>query len=124
MIAINNSLTDLLQCQQRMQNDTIHALQAFHQPQEDHTDDSLIDDTSTLNEKPWLYFEWILKIESIAAVSKWNPKQLTLGKVQGTFTKCLKSLTADVSRINVIIYFETTVFFGSNGNSCCQTVNA
>ena len=50
MIAMNTLLIDLIQCQQRMQNDTFHALQVIHKSQQDHTNDSLIDDITTLME--------------------------------------------------------------------------
>ena len=33
IISMNNSLIDLLECQQRMENDTTHALQVIHQSQ-------------------------------------------------------------------------------------------
>ena len=46
--------------------------------------DSLIDDNSTFDGKPELYFDWILTLKSIAAMTKWNPKELALGKAQRT----------------------------------------
>ena len=39
MMAMNNSLINLLHCQQQTQNDTIHALYAIQQSQRDHTND-------------------------------------------------------------------------------------
>ena len=50
MISRNNLLVDILQCQQRMQYDATHALQAIHQSQWDCANDSLIDDIATLME--------------------------------------------------------------------------
>ena len=44
MITMNNSLIIPLQCQQRTQNDTTHALKVIHQSQLDHVKGSLIDD--------------------------------------------------------------------------------
>ena len=43
----------------------------------------------------------ILKLENIVAVTKWNPKALALGKVQGAVIKCIKSLPADASWKNL-----------------------
>ena len=51
MIAMNNSLINLLHCQQQTQNDTIHALYAIQQSQRDHANDPLI----TFDGKPELY---------------------------------------------------------------------
>ena len=86
MIVINNSLIDLLHCQQKTQNET---LQVIHQSQRDHANDSLIDDISTFHGKPELYFHWILMLENIAAVTKCNPKELALGEAQCAVIKCL-----------------------------------
>ena len=47
------------------------------------------------------------------AVAKWNPKELTLGKDQGTVIKCLKSLPADTSWNNFKVCFEAVIFSGS-----------
>ena len=52
-----------------------------------------------------LSFDWIWKLENIAAVTKWNCKELTLGKVQGTVIKCLKSLPADACWNNIRAVF-------------------
>ena len=43
MINMNNSLVDLLLCQQQTQNDMTHALQAIQQSLRDDTNDSLIE---------------------------------------------------------------------------------
>ena len=62
MIAINNSLINVLQCQQRRQNDTTCALQVIHQLQWYQGNGSLIDDIPTFDGKPKLYFDmWFLK---------------------------------------------------------------
>ena len=61
----------------------------FHQSQQHHTNDSLIDDIPTFDGKPELYCDWILKIQNIAAVSIQYPKELTSGKAQGTVIKYL-----------------------------------
>ena len=45
-----------------------------------------------------LNFGWILKLENIAVVTKSDPKELVLGKAQGTVIKCLKYLIADTSQ--------------------------
>ena len=58
---MNNSLIDLLYCQQQTQNDTTPALQVIYQPQRDHANDSLIDDIPDFDGKPELYFNRILK---------------------------------------------------------------
>ena len=63
--------------------------------------DSLIDDIPIFGGKPELFFEWILKLENIAVVMKWNPTELALRKAQGTVIKCLKSVPTDVSLNNV-----------------------
>ena len=63
MITINNSLIDLLQCHQRVHNNTTSVLQVIHQSHQDHANDSLIDDIPTFDGKPELYFNWILKLE-------------------------------------------------------------
>ena len=62
MINKNDSLVDLLHCQQQTQNDTAHALQATQQSQRDHATDLLIDDIQSYDVKPELYFDWILKL--------------------------------------------------------------
>ena len=49
---MNNSLVNLLQCQQRMQSDTTYSLQVTHQSQQDHTDDSLLGEFPTFDGKP------------------------------------------------------------------------
>ena len=51
MIAMNNPLTDLFQCQQRMQNITTCILQVIHQSQYQ-GNDSLIDDIPTFDRRP------------------------------------------------------------------------
>ena len=88
---MNNSLIDLLHLQQKMQNDTTYALQVIYLLQ---WDDSLTDDITTFKSKPDLYFDWILKLGNTAVVTKCNPKELALGKAQGTLMKCSKSLTS------------------------------
>ena len=98
---MNNSLIDLLHCQQRMQNDATCTSQVIHQSQQDHTNVSLIGDIPTFDGKPELYFDWILKLENIAAVTKQNTKELALGKSEGVVIKCFKSSPADVSWYNV-----------------------
>ena len=52
MIAMKNSLVDLLQCQQRTQDNTTYALQVTHQSQREHANNSLINDTPIFNAKP------------------------------------------------------------------------
>ena len=63
--------------------------------------DSLIDDIPTFEGKPELYYDWILKLENIAAVTKQNLKELTLGKAQGVVINYLKSLPVVVIWNNV-----------------------
>ena len=41
---MNKSLINLLNCQQKMQNDTTHALHIIHQSQQHQANDSLTDD--------------------------------------------------------------------------------
>ena len=57
MIAMSNSLIDLLKCQQRVQNNTIHVFQVIHQSQWDCTNDSLSYDIPTFDGKPESYFD-------------------------------------------------------------------
>ena len=99
MIAMNNSLNGT--SQQRMQNDTSHALQAIHQSQWDHANDSLIDDISTFDGNLNYIMIGFWSEKNIAAVTKQNPKELALEKAQGTVIKCLKSLPADASWNNL-----------------------
>ena len=40
----------------------------------------LIASVPTFNDKPKLYFSWILKLENIDVVTKHNAKELALGK--------------------------------------------
>ena len=47
-----NSLINLFHCQQRTQDDTIHALQVVHQSQRVHANDSLIHYIPTSDGKP------------------------------------------------------------------------
>ena len=49
-------------------------LQVINQSQGDHANDSIIDDISSLNSKPELYFNWILKLENIATAPKCKKK--------------------------------------------------
>ena len=84
-----------------MQNDTTQTLQVIHQSQWDFENDFYTDDIPTFDGKPELYFDCVLKLENTAAVTKQNPKDLALGKAQGTVIKCLKSLPADSSWNNV-----------------------
>ena len=70
MIAMDNSLTYLLQCQLRVKQGTTHALQCTYQPQQKLVNDSLIDDIPTFDRKPEQYFDWILKLENIVVVTK------------------------------------------------------
>ena len=67
----------------------------------DHANDSLIDDVLTFDGKPELYFDWILMLENVVLVTKCNPKDLALGKAQGTLINCLKILSDDASWNNV-----------------------
>ena len=66
---MNNSLIDLLHCQEQTQSDIICGIQVIHQSQRDHTNDYIIDDITTFDGKPELYFDLILKLENIAAVT-------------------------------------------------------
>ena len=52
--------------------------------------------------KPKLYFNSILKLENIASVTKWNPKELALVKCQGAVIKFLKSLPSGTGWNSVI----------------------
>ena len=70
MILMNNSLVDLLHCQQQTHNDATNILHSIQQSQRDHTHNSLIGDKTTFDGKPELHFDWILKLENIAAVTK------------------------------------------------------
>ena len=70
MLARDNLLLDLLYCQQQAQNDMAYRVQVIHQSQRDHTNDSLIDDTPTCDGEPESYFNCILKLVTIAAVTK------------------------------------------------------
>ena len=70
----------MLHCQQKTQNDSTHALQVIHQSQRDHKNDSLIDNITTLDGQPELYFDWIMKLGNIASVTILNPKELALGE--------------------------------------------
>ena len=67
----------------------------IHQCQQHLKSDCLINDIPTFDGKPELYFDWILKLENIATVTKQNPKELVLGIARGTVIKYLKSLQAD-----------------------------
>ena len=78
-----------MHCQQRMQNDTTNTFQVIDQSQCDHANDSLIGDVPAFDGNPELYFDLILKVENIAAVTKYNPKALALGIVQGAVINCL-----------------------------------
>ena len=73
---MNNLLIGLLHCHQRAQNDTSYLLQVIHQSQRDHADDSLINNIPIFDGKLELYFNWILKLENIATVTKGNSKEL------------------------------------------------
>ena len=75
MIAMTNSLSHIFHCQ-KTQNDTTHALHVIHPSELDRANDSLIDDIPTFGGKSELYFDWILKLENIAVVSKCNPNEL------------------------------------------------
>ena len=61
---------DLLHSKQQTKHDTTHALPVIRQFQRDNAKDSLIDDISTFEGKAGLYFDWILKLENIAAETK------------------------------------------------------
>ena len=98
---MNNSLVDLFHCQQKVQNDTIHTLQAIQQSQRNNANDSLIDDIPTFYGKAELNFDWIYKLENTAVVTKQNPKVLALGKFQEAELNCLKSFHPDTIWNNV-----------------------
>ena len=55
--------------------------------------DSLIDDIPIFDRKPELHFDWILKVENIAVVTKCNPTELDLGKAQGMVIKIPQTVT-------------------------------
>ena len=99
MIAMNNTLIDFLQCHQRTQNNMTDTLQAIHKSLQDHADDSWIEDIPTFDGTPELYFDWIVKLEITAAVTKWTPKDLALGKSQDTIIQWPKFLPADAKDI-------------------------
>ena len=79
-------------------------LHVIHQSQR--ANDSLIDNITTFDRKPELHFDWILKLENIAAVTKQNAKELALGKAQGAVIKCLMLLQGDESWNNVTALFK------------------
>ena len=56
------------------------------------------------------------------AVTKWNPKELALGKAQGRVMKCLKSLHANANWNNLKTT-EITIFFSSNCTLCLHIIN-
>ena len=65
MTIMNNSLIDLLHCQEKIQNDTMCAFWVIHQCQGGHADDSFTDDFTlilTFDSKPELNFDRILKL--------------------------------------------------------------
>ena len=97
MITVNNSPMNLLECQQETQIDITHALQAMQESKRDHANDTSIDDKPTSDDKPELDFNWILKLENIAEVTKQNPKESVLGDNQGAVMKCLKPLPEGTS---------------------------
>ena len=78
----------------------------------------MIDDIPTFDGKPELYFDWILKLENIAVVTKHNPKELALGKAQGAIIKCLNLLSADASWNGMKAILRQKMFFSSKCNSC------
>ena len=60
--------------------------------------DALIDDISSLNAKtPDTFFEWILKLETVAEIYYCNTRDLTLGKTEEAVFKILKSLPINMS---------------------------
>ena len=77
MIAMINSLIDMLHCQWQTQNNTACALHVTHQSQKEHSNDYLIDNKLIFDGKPECYFDWILKLENAAVVTKWNAKEVS-----------------------------------------------
>ena len=61
-----------------MQNNTTQMLQLIYQSQQDYANDSPIDDIPTFVVKPKLCFMWILKLDSIAAVTSLECKGVGL----------------------------------------------
>ena len=61
----------------------------------------IIKNIPTFDGEPELLFDWILKLENMAAVTKWYPIELALGKSQGALFKYLKSLPLDTNLSNV-----------------------
>ena len=98
MIAINSSLIDLLQYQQRTQNDK--ALQVIHQSQWAHANDSLIDNIPTRDGIYYIVIEFLKRRKHMCCYQT-NSQELALGKAQDADIKCLKSFSADVSWNNV-----------------------
>ena len=62
---------------------------------------SIIKNIPTFDGEPELLFDWILKLENTAAVTKWYPIELALGKAQGALFKDLKSLPLDTNLSHV-----------------------
>ena len=79
---MNNLLIYLLHFYQKTQKYTTHTLLAIHQCQKDHAKDSLIDYTPMFDGELELYFDWIMRLENLAAVSKQNPKEWASGKLR------------------------------------------
>ena len=69
-MTVNNLLINLQHSYYETQNYTTHNLAAIQPIQLENANDSLMDDISTFDRIPDQYFEWILRLENLAIVTK------------------------------------------------------
>ena len=88
---------------------------------DDYANDSFIDDIPTFHGKPALYFDWILRLENIAVVTKCNPKQLALGKAQDGDYQMSQVFTIGHKLEQCQGHFKAAALFISTCNPCGYT---
>ncbi len=90
IMAMNNSLVEILQEQQSAQLETTHALANLSRSHEDQAIDHIIKDIPKFNGNWDKFFTWLLKFETLVELANADPRRVVLHKVEGSVLKCVK----------------------------------
>jgi len=90
--SFNNSLLNLLESQQKIQQDTTQTLAKMMEITVTKANDSFIQDLGIFTGDPREFLDWILKVEKIAKLTGRHPRELAIAKSEGAVYKCLTNI--------------------------------
>ena len=93
---LSRTLGQVLQTQEQNQAHTTQALWEVSQSMKDRSKERWIKDLPTFNgQTKDGYFDWLLKIETLARLANYSPSELALGAAEGSVLKTLNTLLAE-----------------------------